>query len=358
MKSRRSALTRGLFVVAFLLIIQHLAMATTTDDPKDISVRQLTIVNTVPDFLRFWDGMQSDDEKTQVLRFRQFVIAKHPELFKGNIIPLFKSVNISDQNRGIAEYLKKIGPSVPAMRVLNQRLEQDLTTYNRDFMKLWPDFKAGQPVYFTISMGGFDGALRDVDGANALLFAVDRIAQIYGLTTNLSVLFDHEIFHVYHRQVAPSLFERDEIWKRLWIEGLAEYVSWRMNPASSEDDVLLSADLRSKGTPLLPCLSASINRDLDSTADRDNERYFLFGPAGGNPPRSGYLVGFEVVLRMGESRTLSDLSRLSGDELKREIAATLSELTGSAVCAIEPTGPLVHRFLPVWSIHSHARAWL
>ena len=71
-----------------------------------------------------------------------------------------------------------------------------------------------------------------MNGTNALLFGVDLISRLHGSTANLSVLFDHELFHVYHRQVAPSLFRKgDEIWKRLWIEGLAEYVSWRMNPS-------------------------------------------------------------------------------------------------------------------------------
>ena len=77
-------------------------------------------------------------------------------------------------------------------------------------------------------------------GRTLCYLGVDVIARLYGSTANLSVLFDHELFHVYHRQVAPSLFEGDELWKSLWIEGLAEYVSWRMNPGSTEDDVLLS----------------------------------------------------------------------------------------------------------------------
>jgi hypothetical protein len=253
-------------------------------------------------------------------------------LFKGNVVPLFISNNTAEQDRGIAEYLKEVASFVPAIRVLNLRLEQDLTAYDQEFLKVWPDFRADEPVYFTISMGTFDGALRDVNGTNALLFGVDLIARLHGSTANLSVLFDHELFHVYHRQVVPSLFEGDEIWKRLWIEGLAEYVSWRMNPASKEDDVLLSAELRSKGIPLLPCLSASINRVLDSTDGGDYARYFLSGQAGADPPRAGYLVGFEVVSRMGERRSLAELSRLSGEDLRQEIAATLSELAGTAVC--------------------------
>ena len=40
-------------------------------------------------------------------------------------------------------------------------------------------------------------------------------------------------------------------------------------------------------------------------------------------------MGFEVVSRMGERRSLAELSRLSGESLRQEIAATLSELAGT-----------------------------
>ena len=331
MKSMRSGLFRNAFALAVLLICQRGAMATAPGGQQKTPGQQLKTVNLIPDFLRFWDQTRSDDEAGCVRRFRETVVAVHPELFKGNVVPLFNSGSTADQNRGISEYLKKVAPFVPAIRALNLRLAQDLTAYDQEFLKVWPDFRADEPVYFTISMGTFDGAVRDVNGSKVLLFGVDVIARIYGSTANLSVLFDHELFHVYHRQVAPSLFEGDEIWKSLWIEGLAEYVSWRMNPASTEDDVLLSNELRSKGLPLLKCLSESISRTLNSIDRSDYARYFL-SQAGADPPRAGYLVGFEVVSRMGVRRSLVELSRLSGEGLRQEIIGTLEELAGTAIC--------------------------
>lgn len=329
----RSRLLGSPFVLVVLLICQLSGSATTPEGRPKTAGQELRVVNIVPDFLRFWDETRSDDQAICVQRFRQIVIAAHPELFRGNIVPLLNSNGTADQDRRIEEYLKKVAPFVPAIRVLNLRLEHDLIAYAQEFVKVWPDFRADEPVYFTISIGTFDGAIRAVNGVNALLFGVDLIARLYGSSANLSVLFDHELFHVYHRQVSPSLFEGDEIWKSLWIEGLAEYVSWRMNPTSTEDDVLLSSELRLKGAPLLACLSASINRALDSTDGSDYARYFLSGQVGSDPPRAAYFIGFEVVSRMGERRSLAALSHLSGVGLRQEIAATLGELAGSAVCA-------------------------
>jgi hypothetical protein len=140
-KSKRSGLLRNAFVLAVLLICQRGAMATTPDGQQKTTGQQLKTVNIVPDFLRFWDETRSDDEASCVRRFRQTVIAVHPELFKGNVVPLFNSSSTTDQDRGIAEYLKKVAPFVPAIRVLNLRLAQDLTAYDQGFLKVWPDLQ-------------------------------------------------------------------------------------------------------------------------------------------------------------------------------------------------------------------------
>jgi len=106
-KSKRSGLLRNAFVLAVLLICQRGAMATTPDGQQKTTGQQLKTVNIVPDFLRFWDETRSDDEASCVRRFRQTVIAVHPELFKGNVVPLFNSSSTTGQDRGIAEYLKR-----------------------------------------------------------------------------------------------------------------------------------------------------------------------------------------------------------------------------------------------------------
>ncbi|MGA7316083.1 MAG: hypothetical protein WBX22_19175 [Silvibacterium sp.] len=166
MKSMRSGWLRNAFALAVLLNCQRGAMATTPDGQLKTTGQQLKTINIVPDFLRFWDETRSDDEASCVRRFRQTVVAPHPQLFKGNVVPLFNLSRTADQDRGIAEYLKKVAPFVPAIRVLNLRLAQDLTAYDQEFLNVWPDFSADEPVYFTISMGTFDGAVRNVNGSN------------------------------------------------------------------------------------------------------------------------------------------------------------------------------------------------
>ena len=76
---------------------------------------------------------------------------------------------------------------MPSIRTLNIRLSADLHTYGEAFASVFPDYQS-KTLYFTFSLGSFDGATRTVGGRNALLFGVDVIATIYGPTAKLSVL--------------------------------------------------------------------------------------------------------------------------------------------------------------------------
>jgi hypothetical protein len=74
-----------------------------------------------------------------------------------------------------------------------------------------------------------DGAGRDVGGRPSLVFGVDTIAQFW-MPQTLPIFLSHELFHRYHFQAAgfsDDLAERDLIWRSLWAEGLATYVSAR-----------------------------------------------------------------------------------------------------------------------------------
>jgi hypothetical protein len=86
------------------------------------------------------------------------------------------------------------------MRKLSDSLEGDLPLYLSDFQKAFPDFACQYSIYFLVSLGAFDGAVRSVNGDPALLFGVDVIARIHP-QDELGVFFDHELLHIYHRQL-------------------------------------------------------------------------------------------------------------------------------------------------------------
>lgn len=282
-------------------------------------------VNVVGEFLTCWDALpQSPAGRVQM--FETCFIERHQELFTENVVSLLKATDTPQQRQQkIASYLDRVAGFVPTIRILNARLGTDLRVYQTDFKKTFPDFVQSLPVIFTISMGSFDGATRDVGGRSALLFGVDVIAKLYGPGANLSVLFDHELFHVYQRQVSPEL-SNGPLWMSLWDEGLAVYVSWRMNASATVSDVLLNKQLVAQASPKVSCLAAGLLKNSRSMDSDVYAKYFLGGEGAGDPARSGYFVGFLIVSELGKDRSLQELSRMSGDGLRTDIERVLAAL--------------------------------
>jgi len=56
----------------------------------------------------------------------------------------------------------------------------------------------------------------------------------------MPAFFDHEIFHLYQRQAVGSQAPQGDepAWWTMWVEGLATYVSQRMNPSLEAQQVL------------------------------------------------------------------------------------------------------------------------
>ncbi len=261
--------------------------------------------------------------------FRQMVIDPHPELFAQNVVDIGQKQGVEEENHQIEAYLKQVRPLIPTIRVLNDRLQSDLQAYVAGFAIVFPDYRPSTPVYFTVSLGRFDGATRDISGHDALLFGVDLIAGIYGADAKLSVLFDHELFHQYHGGLGlPESDDDGQLWKSLWEEGLATYVSWRMNPSADENDVLLNKTLAGRARPLLPSLATDMLHNLQSKDPKEYAKYFLGNATNQDTPaRSGYFLGFLVASRVGQSSTPLALAHLSGVELRKQIEIALKGLS-------------------------------
>ncbi len=327
------------FYVAALSVVLSLSIgrgdarerqvAVPNPSPSVPSTQVLTVVNTIPDFLAFWTAAESKDEPTQVRMFRQMVMQGHPELFTENVVELGQKQGTEAEDRRIASYLAQVRPFIPVIRVLSTRLQSDLKSYMQEFTAVFPDYRPSTPVYFTVSLGSFDGGTRDVNGHTALLFGVDVIAGEYGADAKLSVLFDHELFHQYHGSLGLSQADDDgQLWDRLWEEGLATYVSWRMNPSANESDVLLNKTLAARARPLLPFLAAAMLHNLRSTDPKQYAKYFLGNASEKDTPaRSGYFLGFLVASRIGQSSTPLALAQLSGAELRKQIELALKDLS-------------------------------
>src|SRR5271165_2964066 len=129
--------------------------------------------------------------------------------------------------------------------------------------------------------------------------------------------FFHELFHLYHFQVNPLPHDTDDIplYRLVWQEGLATYVSHVLNPDASLSDVLLDPRLANEGPGFIPAMATSLLRDLTTTDDLTAGRYLAYRRVGMMPSRMGYLIGYEIVKRAATDHSLADLARLRGNAL-------------------------------------------
>jgi hypothetical protein len=202
---------------------------------------------------------------------------------------------------------------------------------------MFPDFSPTFPVYILVSLGQLDGAGRVIDGKPSLVLGVDNITSEFSPRI-LTIFLDHELFHRYHYQVAgfsDDKGNRELIWRALWAEGLATYVSTLLNPpATLQDGLFVPRDLVQKAGPILPDLAAEISRKLDEVDEHLFAKFFLYQPStGALPSRSGYYVGARIAEMLAKQRSLFELAHMQPETVRSKIGDIL------AIMAKDPIAP-------------------
>jgi uncharacterized protein YjaZ len=159
---------------------------------------------------------------------------------------------------------------------------------------------------------------------------------------SLPVFLTHEFFHCYHFQAAG--FSDDpgagqQIWRAMWAEGLATYVSRALVPGTSTAQALLSGNLEVQARPLVPQMAAELFGGMDRIDPGLYNEYFTGGSDAGRhglPQRAGYYVGYLVAQRLAERHTINRLAHLQGSSLHEEIASTPQEMAALGAVARDP----------------------
>jgi hypothetical protein len=145
----------------------------------------------------------------------------------------------------------------------------------RRFMKTFADFRCDTEVEFGVSLLKFDGHPTESNGRKYLLFGVEMIAMLHE-PEDVPAFFDHELFHLYHRQVVgvDAPHDNEPAWWTMWMEGLATYVSQRMNPGLDAQHVLCyPPDIVQRMESQRARSAQLMLRDIDKT-DVDGARWF------------------------------------------------------------------------------------
>ena len=277
-------------------------------------------------------------ETEQLAAYRQGVIDRWPGLYTAAVLGLSPGPLMDRQILRSLEAVRRDGDHQELRQLLQTRLAATGGAFG-----VFGDFKCNFPIYFADTLDALDGAGRVVDGRRALVLGIGSLAREQS-KISLPVFLTHEFFHRYHFEAAgfsDDLEDRQEIWRNLWAEGLATYMSEVLTPgATTADALMIPRDLEERAAPLTARMASELLAGLDGMDEDLFNRYFTTNPKTdrhGIPPRAGYYVGYVVARRLAARHTLAELAHLRGESLHSAIADTLRELAADyAPPAVSP----------------------
>jgi hypothetical protein len=291
----------------------------------------LNVIDAMPAFWKFWDSTIQQPDDVRVHAFFDTVVAAYPDLFHHGLIPsgaLTDLGSVPEAQERVSKYLRDIKPYIPAMRRITINIHENFSRYVNDFSSTFADYAPPTPVYFTVSLFGFSAGMILSGETTGLYFGIDGLARIHGSNDNLKIIFEHELFHQYHYQIAPEISTNQAVWAYMWEEGLATYVSCQMNPGCTIDQALMIPS-RLLGLAKLH-LRELAQRLVDKPDSTTFDDLFSDKAPPGLPVRSGYYLGFRVAELLGATRSLTELAHLRGPELKDAVLGALTELRNTA----------------------------
>jgi len=277
-------------------------------------------IDLMPDFWRAYAQAAGASDRVQSLQ----------DGFFSAHAAVYAAAGLKTGRERIARWL----PQFDAMNADVQRVVADFpavyAAHARRFAAAFPDFdRKRAPIYLLPSLFAFDGHLEPGGDSLPLFVGADGLVRFHGTTPDLAVFLDHESFHLYQSQLAPALMldPSPPVYVTLWTEGVATYVSERLNPDAAllhvllDDTQLAGADARTRRE-----LAAAILPVLDSTQEADALPFFSAGAKGRWPARGGYLIGLEAARRIGRDLPLAQLPRLQGTALRERLAIELAAI--------------------------------
>lgn len=302
------------FVIACAVFLSACATAPARQPPA-----QLQLVDLTDEFAAFQADSAAMEDAARVSAFKAHFAA---------ILPGFYSterVRFPGYDGLILKALKEFPQDRAGIEDVSRRFANLLAPAQRSFERTFGPMNGYRPIRIVHSLGEFDGGMRSLPGGGGLMFGADVIARNYK-NRAIQPFFHHELFHLYHTRTFDDC---RAVWCNLWNEGLATYVSHRLNPKATDDELLLNSP-----APLRPAVEA--NRPeavcaalarLDSEDVKDNNALFTSGqPLGRLPRRFGYYVGYLIAAEAGKDRSLKELAQLDNAQVRPLVEKSLRSL--------------------------------
>jgi hypothetical protein len=291
----------------------------------------LRLIDLTGDFATAWAQGASLPDAERAAQFKLYFATRLPGFYDHHRMGRATEQQYDAQ---LLRGLRRFPEQRAGIEDVSRRFSGMLGPALRSFEAAFGPMRGYPPVYLVHSMGEMDGGTRDLPEGTRLIFGADMIHQLYQ-GVSVQPFFHHELFHLLHGQ---TFSECEPIWCSLWIEGLAVYVSARLNPRASDRELLLTVPVplraaveRDRAAAICPILG-----NLQST-DRSVYGAMFMGGAGepgtGLPPRYGYYVGYLVAQEAGRTRSLRQLAAMRHEEVRPLVERILRRL---ATCPPAP----------------------
>jgi hypothetical protein len=285
--------------------------------------------NLMPGFFAFEARTKNLAPDVRADQFVKTFAANHPDFYidKGLDWP----ARVRDDSRRLLDpATPEAIPGFPPFsdkrfRAVANGIDGDFEAAQTRFLITFPDFRCEARIAFGPSFLRFDGhGKTDTEGQWHMLFGVDAISLEHG-PQDMPVVFAHELFHIYHHQLMGSKARGidNTVWWAMWEEGLATYVSGRLNPGFDAQQLLVFPQdiIQRMHVPGATARAAKL-----MLADFDKSGGFWFDTARsspGLPPRAGYYMGYLMASELGRDHSLDWLAHLPPDQVKRQARAFL-----------------------------------
>jgi hypothetical protein len=292
--------------------------------------------NLMPEFSRFVAATGELAPSARAEAFAERFAAKHPDFYSEQMFGSRQKLTERAERLFDPQRAPKFQGSRPltldAVLATGRTITADYARMEATFRESFPDYRCDTQITFGISLFMFDGnQSADTPGKPQMRFGVDMISALHS-ARELPAFFHHELFHIYHtQQVGADRVPPDAtqpVWWALWSEGLASYVSWRLNPTLTAPEIFwFPRDLEAQLQPKLAEAARLLLADLDGHDGYD--RWFMGGEnPPGLPARSGYYLGYLMAKQLDHG-DLAALARMPPRQVAVEARKFLESLAES-----------------------------
>lgn len=329
-------ITRILSVLLGLLVITKAAEAQTGIPDQAIRDELLDgrrVVNVTDDVLRFWNIARGSSLPRARRLWSKVVESKHPDYFERAV---YRNLDLEQRRALLDEFLLRLPACIESIKRFNavgvDRIMDGLVAFKWRF----PEYRQLTDVYLAVSLFRFDGSIRPVHNDNGIPDTLCLSAEVLAGYTNdqVRIAIVHELFHLYHfgflfRQGPTITLVNPHT--PLIVEGMAVAATEAVYPGrppetylhfSEHEFATQQEDLRKNSLSFL-------NLMLEGASPERYESWFSVGPDA--PPRGGYLLGYEVVKRLGATYSFQEMVRMTALQLREHAEEQLAAIAADRV---------------------------